>query len=106
MLYKFKSKATGDLIMLEQHGSQLLRIMGKEPAAKGILLCADMPDALQAITQAIARQEALAREQQAAHGHEEVGEPAELITLRQRAVPFMDMLRRCMAQACDVVWGV
>jgi cyclopropane-fatty-acyl-phospholipid synthase len=106
MLYKFKSKATGDLIMLEQHGSQLLRIIGKEPAAQGILLCADMPAALQAITQTIAQHEARARENASQQGQEDSSEPAELITLRQRAVPFMDMLRRCMAQTCDVVWGV
>jgi cyclopropane-fatty-acyl-phospholipid synthase len=106
MLYKFKSKATGDLIMLEQHGSQLLRTIGKEPSAKGILLCADMPAALQAITEAIARCEALARETQTPAGQDEAGEPADLITLRQRAVPFMDMLRRCITNECDVVWGV
>ena len=29
MLYKFKSKAAGDLIMLEQHGSQVLRKIGR-----------------------------------------------------------------------------
>ena len=46
MLYKFKSKAAGDLIMLEQHGSLVLRIIGKEPAAQGILRCADLPQAL------------------------------------------------------------
>jgi hypothetical protein len=106
MLYKFKSKATGDLIMLEQHGSQLLRIIGKEPAAQGIVLCADMPAALQSLTQAIARHEATAREQAAQPHLQDLSEPAELITLRQRAVPFMEMLQRCMAHPCDVVWGV
>ena len=103
MLYKFKSKATGDLIMLEQHGSQVLRIIGKEPAAQGILLCADMPKALLDLQAAIERHEAQAREQ---HAEGEAAEPVELVTLRQRAVPFMDMLRRCMAHPCDVVWGV
>ena len=63
MLYKFKSKATGDLIMLEQHGSLVLRLIGKEPAPKGILLCADMPRALHDLQTAIERHEALAREQ-------------------------------------------
>ncbi|MEY3765650.1 MAG: hypothetical protein RLZ03_609, partial [Pseudomonadota bacterium] len=29
MLYKFKSKATGDLIMLEPHGRQILSLIGK-----------------------------------------------------------------------------
>jgi hypothetical protein len=28
------------------------------------------------------------------------------ITLRQRAVPFLDMLRRCSAADKEIVWGV
>ena len=38
MLYKFKSKATGDLIMLEPQGKQIFKLIGKEPGAKGIIL--------------------------------------------------------------------
>ena len=30
MLYKFKSKAAGDLIMLEPNGRRVLEIIGKE----------------------------------------------------------------------------
>jgi hypothetical protein len=37
MIYKFKSKATGDVIMLGPHGDQLLRLLGREPALKGII---------------------------------------------------------------------
>ena len=81
MLYKFKSKAAGDLIMLEQHGSQVLRIIGKDPAPKGILLCADMPQAISRLQEAIAKQEDMARAQQP---EDDATEPAELITLRQR----------------------
>jgi len=36
MLYKFKSKATGDLIMLEPDAKRLLKIMGREGQEKGI----------------------------------------------------------------------
>ena len=103
MLFKFKSKATGDLIMLEQHGSHLLRIIGKEPAPKGLVLCADMPQALARLQDAIDEQEELAREREA---RGESGDNADRVTLRQRAVPFMDMLRRCIHNECDVVWGV
>jgi Domain of unknown function (DUF1840) len=102
MLYKFKSKATGDLIMLEQHGSHLLRIIGKAPAAKGILLCGDMPQALRDLQAAIDEQEENAREREA---NGEAGDRADAVTLRQRAVPFMDMLRRCIDNDSDVVWG-
>ena len=31
MLYKFKSKAAGDVIMLGPNGDQMLRIIGREP---------------------------------------------------------------------------
>ena len=43
MLYKFKSKATGDLIMLEPNGAQLLDIVGKDARAQGHHHC--RPDA-------------------------------------------------------------
>ncbi|MEY3427071.1 MAG: hypothetical protein RIS60_423, partial [Pseudomonadota bacterium] len=38
MLYKFKSKETGDLIMLEPDAKRLLKIMGREEQVKGIFL--------------------------------------------------------------------
>jgi len=37
MLYKFKSKATGDLILLEPQGRQFLSLIGKPVEPKGII---------------------------------------------------------------------
>ena len=37
MNYLFKSKAAGDVLMLGASGDRLLRTIGKEPAAKGII---------------------------------------------------------------------
>jgi cyclopropane-fatty-acyl-phospholipid synthase len=107
MLYKFKSKATGDLIMLEPHGRQILGLMGKDPAPKGILQVADMPAALAALQAAIAQHEARhAQAQQAAQERgEEVSQEA-IVSLRQRAVPFIAMVKRCLAEQHDIVWGV
>ena len=36
-MYRFKSKADSDLIMMAPVGDQILRILGREPAAKGII---------------------------------------------------------------------
>jgi hypothetical protein len=36
MLYKFKSKAAGDVIMLGPNGDQVLRLLGRAPAPSGI----------------------------------------------------------------------
>ena len=59
MLYKFKSKATGDLIMLQPNGERVLEIIGKhsaaEPSVKGILLVEQMPQALQGFHQTPSR---------------------------------------------------
>lgn len=107
MLYKFKSKAAGDLIMLEPNGRQILQIVGKDPAPTGILQPAEMPGAISALEHAVAQEEA---EQKAlveeARAKGEVPPRFEGITLRQRAVPFIDMLRRCHKAGKDIVWGV
>ena len=58
MLYKLKSKAAGDLILLEPQGKQLLTLIGKRPEAQGIIAPEEMLDAMEALRQAIAKQEA------------------------------------------------
>jgi hypothetical protein len=107
MLYKFKSKAAGDLIMLEPNGRRVLQIIGKDPGPKGIILPEEMPGATRALEQAIAQEEAehkAAIEEARAKG--QVPPNFEAISLRQRAVPFLDMLRRCSQAGKEIVWGV
>jgi len=107
MLYKFKSKATGDVIMLEPQGKQILKIIGKEPGPKGIIEWAEMPAAVESLRLAVQREEA-AQAQAKAQAEQQGEAPprSEGITLRQRVVPFIDMLQRAHAQEADVVWGV
>lgn len=107
MLYKFKSKAAGDLIMLEPNGRRVLQIIGKDPGPKGIILPEDMPAATKALEAAIAQEEAdhkAAIEEAKQRGEEPPRFDA--ISLRQRAVPFLDMLRRCSQAGKEIVWGV
>ena len=111
MLYKFKSKATGDVIMLEPQGRKILQIIGKSPEAKGIVLSVEMPDAIQALRDAVAQEEAaLAAAEQAQREQEgsdtSVKSASGSIRLKQRVVPFIDMLQRAHAEEVDVVWGV
>lgn len=107
MIYKFKSKAAGDLILLGPSGDQILRILGKEPAAQGIILPEAMPAAVKALEAAIAADEAERRrlEQEAAEAGEPLP-PREGVTLRQRAWPMVEMLKRCHAADKEIVWGV
>lgn len=107
MLYKFKSKSAGDLIMLEPNGRRVLEIIGKNPAPKGIVLPAEMPAAISALEAAIAAEEADAK----AKVEKEVSAAQtalrpENVSLRQRAVPFVEMLRRSLKGGHEIVWGV
>ena len=107
MLFKFKSKATGDLIMLEPNGRRVLQIIGKDAQPKGIILPEQMPAAVEALEAAIAKEEA---DQKAlvdeAKAKGETAPRFDSISLRQRAVPFLDMLRRCEKAGQEIVWGV
>ena len=104
MLYKFKSKAAGDLIMLEPNGRRVLQVIGKDPGPQGIILPEAMRAAIQALEAAIAQEEA---DQQAARARGDAdAESPDVVTLRQRAVPFLDMLQRAQKAGQDIVWGV
>jgi hypothetical protein len=111
MLFKFKSKAAGDLIMLEANGRHVLDIIGKDtsPAAdgKGILLPEELAGAMAALQAAVATEEA-ARQAAVAEALAEHRTPPrfEAIGLRTRAQPFIEMLRRCHAAGKEIVWGV
>ena len=107
MLYKFKSKAAGDLIMLEPNGRRVLEIIGKDAGPKGIIQPQEMPGAVNALDDAIAREEAehkQAIEEAKAKG--QVPPKFDGVSLRQRAVPFIDMLKRCQKADAEIVWGV
>ena len=111
MLYKFKSKATGDLIMLQAHGQRVLEIIGKDTAPgsgdKGIILPTEMAAAIQALQDAVAREEAdQAASVAKAKARGESPPRFEAIGLRQRAQPFIEMLRRCEKADKEIVWGV
>jgi hypothetical protein len=107
MLYKFKSKATGDVIMLEPNGRRVLEIIGKDAGPTGIILPAEMPAAIAALEAAIVTEET-GRKASAEQAHGQGAGPAraEDVSLRQRAVPFLDMLRRCEKAGEEIVWGV
>ena len=107
MLYKFKSKAAGDLIMLEPNGRRVLEIVGKDAGPKGIIQPGEMPAAISALEAAIAKEES---DQKAmideAKAKGDVPPKFDGVSLRQRAVPFVDMLRRCQQANAEIVWGV
>ena len=109
MLYKFKSKVTSDVIMLEPNGREILQIIGKfiaDNPQKGIIEPDYMPFAIAALEDAMAK----ARQHSASHNEKEEDQDksgnTEPIQLHQRAAPFLDMLKRSLAKQQPIVWGV
>ena len=110
MLYKFKSRATADLTMLEANGRQVLQIIGKDASPRGIITTDQIPQAIAALQAAVAAEDERA---QAAKTQDLDQDPEDAdgqdvkagVGLKQRAVPFIEMLRRSAAEQADVVWG-
>jgi Domain of unknown function (DUF1840) len=98
MSYEFKSKAAGHLILLGTSGERLLRAIGKEPSATGIIAPAAMPKAIEAIQAAIVQEE-----MQAQRGPPPRGDG---VTLRARAWPLVEMMKRAHHDDEAIVWGV
>jgi len=107
MLYKFKSKAAGDLILLQENGERILQIIGKDLTPKGIILPEQIPAAIAALEKAVARAEAPPATEATNGADADKDMPAaDRVTLRQRAAPFIDMLQRCHQANTEIVWGV
>lgn len=122
MLYEFKSRATGTVIMTQDAAERILRIIGKTPQSKGVILPEQMAAAIKALQSAIelerqtpagdsnADQSSANRSASpGANGGADCsadGEPIEpAISLAQRAFPFLAMLRQAQAGGKEITWG-
>lgn len=106
MTYRFKCPESSDVLMLKADGDEMLRLIGRDPAAKGIIETAALPAAIDAIERAIGelhRPHALAAD--ANDSDSAPAEPGGGVALHQRSWPLLQMLRSAQAAAVDVTWG-
>ena len=107
MIYRFKSKAGADVIMLGPQGDQILRGLGREPEVQGIFVKDQLPEALGALERAVADDEAsFARQQAEARSTGGPMPRREGVSLRQRAWPLIELMRHALKAGDDVTWGV
>jgi hypothetical protein len=107
MLYKFKSDAGGDVIMLEATGRQVLTWMGKSHDAQGILLPEQMASAQAAIEAGVAQAEATQKELGAAQEPQaEAESDRQGVSLRARAWPLVTLIERSAKAKVPITWGV
>lgn len=110
MIYKLKSKAAADLILLGPHGDELMRLLGREaPSVRGIIEPAQMAEAIARLQAAIAAQESAAAgagEPDATEAESGADGRPRALPLRTRLWPVIQMLERAQAAGEPVVWGV
>lgn len=122
MSITFKSQATGDLFMVQAHADSLLKLLGKAPAAKGIIEPKDMPAALEilrALGDEVAEGEGASatdrardedededKDEREDGGQREPDFLGERVSLRLRAWPLIQMLEKAHAADKPIVWGV
>jgi hypothetical protein len=115
MIYRFKSRATADVMMLGPQGDALLRALGREPSPRGIVEAADLPAAIAALQAAVAADEALRQAREALpdgdarHPQPAEEEQATPGAMRCRCAgvlwPVVEMMKRALAADEPVVWG-
>jgi len=131
MLYEFRSRATGTVVMTADVAEPLLRAMGKEPTPSGIVTVAQLPDIIARLERARAQSsvEAPAKTdhpytQASTHPnphpnphpstqastkaltHLDPEMPEPPVSFGARAWPLLDLLKAAHAAGRDVVWGV
>jgi hypothetical protein len=106
MLITFSTKVSADITMFGDVAVELLKLMGQTGAVPGALLGPDIPPALEKLRHGIA-----------AIGARPAGNPppdpleedeaenrAAFVSLRQRAVPLMQLLDAAARENADVIW--
>ena len=90
MLVTFSSKAGADILMLGEHAKPLLRIAGKiieTPfPARGVFAADQLPDAIGRLERAIGPENRIG------------------VSLRQRAFPLLDLMRRAQKSGHPILW--
>ncbi len=99
MIYKFKSRATGDLIMTQPVAERVLALIGKDRTPQGIIEVDQMPAAIGALEAAVAA------DAPPAAGDDDAGDKADRVSLRQRVWPMVEMMKRAMAEKQPITWG-
>ena len=101
MAITFKTKACGDVTMLDANARQVLGIIGKEFGVRGVITAAEAPQAVALLRSAIAADAGATPDEDA-----EPEAARAYVPLWTRAQPFIEMLIQADARGSDILWGV
>jgi hypothetical protein len=105
MLVTFRTKAYANITMFGDVAKQLLELMGHSGTVPSAIRAEDVPTAVARLETAIAQRQAseAAEPPEGAHGRDDYDTPRK-VTLSQRAMPLLELLRAAAAKKVDVMW--
>ncbi len=108
MIYEFKSLATGTIVMTQDNAEKLLKVIDKQPGATGIITVDQMPAAIAALQNDFPTETAAETESTdpADNDEESDGDSQPVVSLRQRALPLIEMMQTAHKAGKDITWGV
>ncbi len=107
MLYRFKSKAGADVIMMAESADALLRLIGREPSPQGILQAVALPALVQLLEAGVvADEDQFRRAVEEARSAGQAVPRRQGVSLRQRVWPLRELMQRSARENADIVWGV
>ena len=111
MLYEFKCKVAGTVVMTQPVAERLLKIIGKPPAPAGVFEPEHLAGAISALQATVQREQAGAatndpdnRDEEEDSGSAQDG--SKRISLKQRAWPLLDLMKTALAAGQRITWGV
>lgn len=108
MLIVFKAKGCANVIMLEDNGREILRLLGKDGQAdQGVVTVEQLPQAIAALRHAVASARAPVEgvSRIAEDGNTADLEAPPLVHLFQRAQPVLGLLDQALGKQTPVTWG-
>jgi hypothetical protein len=105
MLVTFRTKAYANITMFGDVAKQLLELMGHSGTIPSAIKAEDVPAALARLETAIAQRQAAGAAE--ARVDDRAGDDYDAprkVTLAQRALPLLELLRAAAAKKADVMW--
>lgn len=118
MIVIFQSKASGDVIMFGDVAHHMMKLMGKDITAQGIVTVEQLPDAIARLRAAIVQDKEAHQRRVADMADRQNDASSDIpassedsssnnsISLTQRAIPLLELLERSLRRKTPVVWGV
>jgi hypothetical protein len=103
MLVTFRTKAYPDITMFGDVAKQLLELMGQSGTIPSAIKAEDVPAVLERLEAAM-KQSRSAEAADSPEADRANDDAPRKVTLAQRAVPLLDLLRAAVANKADVFW--